>query len=930
MEYSGDQFRQRDSKEQARKSIEAGTSDKLDSLHKDIKLLSDLNNDSAIDSTLRDIVDEKVLATVLSRVTNGWEEAKMKEVYNKITGTEMPNPLTQEAIKDFQIKLRSSLSLLQQLAGTNAGLYTLLSGNTDKFVEGIQERLNAKWNKPIALKGTLEGMSPQTQTIIGTLVTTGAAVLTGGMVTAWHEAESATADIFIKKLEAKMDSSLSWNLKWAVNWVKEALMWRKLAFTLGKDKMNVAEFEDKILSYTQEIMALPADSKNPDLSRTFAEAKRVAGTLGISMDTQEGKLAIQKALIQSYVQTVGIENAGVDGTAKIGLFFIGYNRDAINVNMQKTGPSIYNDIEKKLTKRELTSGELKEAGIKIEKPADGKWNHTIPATLRFAGDIQVMKVDIVPPVWVDLKNSDKVYDMHFSDPDSRSGAYKVTFTERNPQPEDIEEEDTAAVDPIADINTSQDARVTSNMRESRDKQKEKSNLAGLLYNVVWHSEPKVFAPLIDAINSWDSIAVISAIDTLKKAKYPSLARMLKADIANFTQWTSYMYGTKDTKWKDNPTQPWVDKLRKPDVLKAEGNLAKSKWLPESGISESALKIDSGTHSAKQASAIFPWQEMTLSVFATPRGWYHRIDTTQGSLAMSEKYQLVTDSSYKNAIIDNTQEKVNMEANKLKTFLQDIDPKITINSEKYTEYLKTWNIQVLWVEGLSLQAGKDTKYFEGRAMIAWNVCMNRMHGIVYPLFTYAKKWVEWKGATYKSIDQKSDPVASMDASAMTNIGAVETQKWSVGINPAVVIANQLGKKQGSVDKDSSSTPGNSEPTPIKPTPTPTPKIPDSGSLPWSGNLAPVTGANQPAISTAVSGSASSTVWGWVQVWSRGAPAVSLPASPPVEIALSWAVNTTTISSSTSTTPWAINTYDSAARAIWDVTVWSTAIGNSDKK
>lgn len=32
-----------------------------------------------------------------------------------------------------------------------------------------------------------------------------------------------------------------------------------------------------------------------------------------------------------------------------------------------------------------------------------------------------------------------------------------------------------------------------------------------------------------------------------------------------------------------------------------------------------------------------------------------------------------------------------------------------------------------------QDGKPTQVFEARAMIAGNVCMNRTHGIVYPLF-----------------------------------------------------------------------------------------------------------------------------------------------------------------------------------------------------
>lgn len=35
-------------------------------------------------------------------------------------------------------------------------------------------------------------------------------------------------------------------------------------------------------------------------------------------------------------------------------------------------------------------------------------------------------------------------------------------------------------------------------------------------------------------------------------------------------------------------------------------------------------------------------------------------------------------------------------------------------------------------------GKEPSFFEGRAMIAGNVCINRLHGIVYPLFEIGGK------------------------------------------------------------------------------------------------------------------------------------------------------------------------------------------------
>lgn len=61
---------------------------------------------------------------------------------------------------------------------------------------------------------------------------------------------------------------------------------------------------------------------------------------------------------------------------------------------------------------------------------DGKWNHTVPKTLKLAGDAEALPVELVEPK-IDLEKSDKVYDMHFSDTD---GKYKVTLTPRSPQP----------------------------------------------------------------------------------------------------------------------------------------------------------------------------------------------------------------------------------------------------------------------------------------------------------------------------------------------------------------------------------------------------------------------------------------------------------------------------------------------------------------
>ena len=101
-----------------------------------MKLLSDLNNDTHIDSTLRNVVNEDVLKRAISRVTSGGEEAKLKEVYQRITGKEATTFTSQE-VTEFQTKLRTSLLMIQKITGGNAGLYGLLMGNLDAYMARV-------------------------------------------------------------------------------------------------------------------------------------------------------------------------------------------------------------------------------------------------------------------------------------------------------------------------------------------------------------------------------------------------------------------------------------------------------------------------------------------------------------------------------------------------------------------------------------------------------------------------------------------------------------------------------------------------------------------------------------------------------------------------------------------------------------------------
>lgn len=142
--------------------------------------------------------------------------------------------------------------------------------------------------------------------------------------------------------------------------------------------------------------------------------------------------------------------------------------------------------------------------------------------------------------------------------------------------------------------------------------------------------------------------------------------------------------------------------------------------------------------------------------------------------MSQKYVELS-GDYKNQVIDATLKDsgkggIRSQFDKLNEFLKKHQKTQIDDIQKYVDYLKTGDISKLGVPELQLQDGKGTKVFEGRAMVAGNVCMNRMHGIVYPAFQLAD------GGR-----QGISPVGTMDATAQLNVMGVDLEQSSIGIN-----------------------------------------------------------------------------------------------------------------------------------------------------
>lgn len=162
----------------------------------------------------------------------------------------------------------------------------------------------------------------------------------------------------------------------------------------------------------------------------------------------------------------------------------------------------------------------------------------------------------------------------------------------------------------------------------------------------------------------------------------------------------------------------------------------------------------------------------MACFATPLGGAHRLDTYDGSVSIMGKTELVKTSTEKEAILrvirNNTTESKGLGAHLagLNTFLAG---KATVNMDQYIAYLASGDITKLGVPGLNVQPGKEPKVFEGRAMIAGNVCLNRLYGVVYPAFVFG------------SAAQEVVPPVSMDMSTSLNVEGVETTTSDLGVN-----------------------------------------------------------------------------------------------------------------------------------------------------
>lgn len=300
-----------------------------------------------------------------------------------------------------------------------------------------------------------------------------------------------------------------------------------------------------------------------------------------------------------------------------------------------------------------------------------------------------------------------------------------------------------------------------NLRERETKLNNKP-FADLLYSI---GHDKRFNEFVGLLARQDFAGATAWLNGKGKKGYQKLAtRLLKEkDTVDMSTWTSYMYGSSESRAKQAYSQEYADKkVRTKATIASEARLAKQLGILVP-VQEAGLKVGAREkYIPIQASGLFPGQSMTIASFTTPKGGLHRIDTYDGSVTMSSKTNLITEQTEKasiiRAILSNTSEKSGVQKN-----LKDLNSqlKLDIKMNQYITYLASGKIKDLGVPGLILQPGKEPKVFEGRAMIAGNVCLNRLYGIVYPAFTLG------------GVTQEVAPVVPADYSTPLNEVSVNT-------------------------------------------------------------------------------------------------------------------------------------------------------------
>lgn len=754
-----------------------------------LNLLSDLNSDSDLDD--QNVVDEKSLKTALSQLSNGNKD-KLLSIYKNVVWYSI-DKIDWINSKIFHNKLVSTLQFMTNL-GINSWLYSVLDWKTNDFAKEIVKLPIEKRKIEVS---NIDKLSPWIQNAIWALVSAWVLILTQWVVAVSREVKQYDWNEVIEKIEKSKEGEPLSKLKQFLTFIKDAFTGRRLSFSISEDDtINVRKFEESITKFATWVLEFKFDWTDAIIEwlsqDKYEETLNLSKQFGLDINKPEDKKIIQWILIQDFILSEWIRRQWTDWKATLGLLFIWAHRDKIWVEYV---PTVLNEdqakIERNLTRTPLNSDVLSKIWISVNKVGE-KFEHTLPlegSMIRLPWDDREFPIkEIYVPEWVTmetLRSSDIKYDFHFSFVGWRWKDYYVLA---------LTPSTSTSSWATWDVWPKQNISETINLREWKEVLSNK-DLSQVLYDIVWHRVN--FWKLAKAISRWDLDATKKELDTLSSQyknnkEFSSYIDLLKQNISSFSIWDTYMSWNKETRKERSPN---FDNVRSQAVIRAENALARASWFPIPG-SENDFRV-SWEYKSKQISEIFPGQEITSVQFMTPadntskenllksRSSLHRVSVVDWSFSISEKYQEVNDQSRKESIIDwllksaHESRAIKNQLGKLNEFLSKHGKKV--EEADYIKFLKSWNLEDLKVPWLKIQKGKETRFLEARAMVAWNVCLNATYAIAYPAFE-----LEWWDK------QRVNSVSSVDYTAATNYAVVEWIESWIWLNP---IAAALLRKWG---------------------------------------------------------------------------------------------------------------------------------------
>lgn len=239
------------------------------------------------------------------------------------------------------------------------------------------------------------------------------------------------------------------------------------------------------------------------------------------------------------------------------------------------------------------------------------------------------------------------------------------------------------------------------------------------------------------------------------AKYSKVAKhivaRIDADTSNrdaiLQSVTTYTYGG-DTKNALSLNQKGYKDSRKKGIVRAEDRLSKASVNP---AAEKFFQSEVRKFEPKNLKDVIPGQALSVSVYATPKGGTHRIDKYEGSIQVgSTIYSESISDSQKDHILSSHATEIDKQFKAANEYLSSVKAGVQISKDQYTSILKTGKLPPeLKRAGVSIPT--TPKFFEARAMIQGNVCMNKTEGLAYPLFGFVS-----------AAPQAAAPVVDMEA------------------------------------------------------------------------------------------------------------------------------------------------------------------------